>query len=102
MKRIVALKKMDPMTLGVSWDDGLESRYDVMQLRDECACAQCRDEWTGQKIPKQSLPGQLPTVVFPVTIESIGQYGLKIVWSDGHKAGIFTYEQLRQLAQLNS
>lgn len=101
MFHIIELKKIDPMTLGVVWDDGLESRFDVGRLREECACAQCRDEWTGEKLPRQKLQGALPQAVLPVTIESVGQYALKIVWSDGHKAGLHTFEQLRKLAGKN-
>lgn len=101
MFRITQLKKIDAATLGVIWDDGLESRFDVGTLREECTCAQCRDEWTGEKLPQQNsslqkLPGALPQAVRPVTIESVGQYALKIVWSDGHKAGLYTFEQLRK------
>ena len=97
MQRVVSLKKIDAMTLGAAWDDGMESQWDVGLLREECTCAACRDEWTCEKIPKQTLPGQLPTAVVPVTIESVGQYALKIVWSDGHKGGLYTFEQLRNL-----
>jgi DUF971 family protein len=34
-----------------------------------------------------------------VSVAPVGHYGYKIIWSDGHDAGIFTLEALRELCQ---
>jgi DUF971 family protein len=34
--------------------------------------------------------------VRPVHISSVGNYGLKIRWSDGHDTGIYSYDRLRE------
>lgn len=94
MLRPTTLKKLDARTLGITWEDGHESLYDTTRLREACACARCQDEWTGEK---KIIPGTLPKTIVPVTIDSVGQYGLKILWSDGHATGIYTYEFLRKL-----
>lgn len=90
------LKKLDLRTLGISWSDGHESMYDTTYLRDQCTCANCMDEWTGER---KIIPGMLPKTVTPITIDSVGQYGLMIKWSDGHSTGIYTFENLRKLCQ---
>lgn len=96
MNRPLALKKIDERTLGIEWDDLHKSIYDTTFLRENCTCASCRDEWTGEK---KLLPGSLPKTIKPVAISSVGQYGLKIAWNDGHSAGIYTFEHLRKLCQ---
>lgn len=90
------LKKIDLRTLGIDWEDGHKSLYDTTTLREECTCAVCQDEWTSEK---KIIPAMLPKTVTPITIDSVGQYGLTIKWSDGHSTGIYTYENLRQLCQ---
>ncbi len=104
MFRPTEIKKIDAQTLGITWDDRHESVFNTTALREQCTCAQCQDEWTGERklLPGQLPAGRLPTAVLPVTIDSVGLYGLKIKWSDGHATGIYTYETLRQLCQCPS
>ena len=94
--KLKTLKKLDVRTLGIVWDDGHESIYDTTHLRENCACAACVDEWTGEK---KNFPGMLPQTITPVFIDSVGQYGLTIKWSDGHATGIYTFDYLRRLCQ---
>lgn len=96
MLRPTSIKKIDARTLGIFWEDGHESVYDTTALRERCSCAVCQDEWSDER---KILPGSLPQTIVPVTIDSVGQYGLKIKWSDGHATGIYTYEDLRKLCQ---
>ena len=39
--------------------------------------------------------GRVPADVRPVKLQLIGNYGLKVWWSDGHHTGIYTFEALR-------
>lgn len=94
MHRPRSVEKKDEQTLCIVWEDGHESLYNTTVLRENCTCAACRDEWSGER---KILPGSLPKAIQPVTIDSAGQYGLKIVWNDGHRTGIYTYEDLRKL-----
>jgi DUF971 family protein len=34
-----------------------------------------------------------------VSLGSVGNYGLKIRWSDGHDTGIYSYDRLRELGE---
>lgn len=86
------MKQLGPAQLGILWNDGHESTYNVRNIRLECRCANCVDEWTREKILKAE---SVPLDVRPRNIESVGRYAFKIDWSDGHDTGIYTFEQLR-------
>jgi ATP-binding protein involved in chromosome partitioning len=83
-----------PATLAILWSDGRESRYPVRELRLACPCATCRDEMTGERILD---PARIPEDVRPVHLGSVGNYALKIRWSDGHETGLYSYDRLREL-----
>jgi ATP-binding protein involved in chromosome partitioning len=40
-------------------------------------------------------PETVPPGVWPRSVQLVGTYGLRIVWSDGHSTGIYTFESLR-------
>lgn len=96
MHRPTRLEKKDQETLTIVWEDGHEGVHNTFRLREACPCAQCRDEWTGERLV---LPGQLPRAVAPVEIRPVGQYGLQITWSDGHSKGIYTFDALRAICE---
>ena len=86
------IKQVSSRELGIKWSDGHESVYKCYDLRLHCRCANCVDEWNGMaKINRELIPED----VHPLTIESVGRYGLKIHWSDGHNTGIYAYLSLR-------
>src|SRR5262245_19618421 len=86
------LFQADATTLGIAWNDGHESRYPVRDLRLACPCAHCIQEWTGEVMVKPEL---IAADVHPLDLETVGNYGLRIQWSDGHATGIYTWERLR-------
>ncbi len=92
--RLLGIYKVDEKTLGLSWSDGWESAIPVRLLRLGCPCAECVDEISG----KRTLdPARVPEDVKPVTIQPVGAYALKFVWSDGHDSGIYSFDTLREL-----
>jgi len=80
----------------VRWRDDRETVFPARFLRLACPCASCIEEMTGRKILKDS---DVPEDVHPLAITAVGQYAIKIHWSDGHNSGIFTWERLDQLAR---
>ena len=84
------------MTLGIIWSDGHLARYTVRNLRLECHCAHCVDEWTREKLLKDE---SIPQDIKPLRIETVGRYALRINWSDGHNTGIYTFDSLRKLCE---
>jgi ATP-binding protein involved in chromosome partitioning len=79
--------------LAIVWQDGHRSVFDVRTLRLACGCAHCVDEWTGEE---RLDPASVPQDVAPLKIEPVGRYAIQIEWSDGHGAGIYTFDRLRE------
>jgi len=85
--------------LGIQWSDGHASRYPVRYLRQQCPCAACVDEWTGER----RLQGDdVPLLIMVKDIQPVGRYALQFIWSDGHDSGIYSYTLLRKLCQCDS
>ena len=82
-------------TLAVAWPD-LEATIRLPDLRGACACAQCVDEWTGKQLLDRSA---IPRNIEIRSMELVGNYAVRIRWSDGHESGLFTWEKLRTLAE---
>jgi len=87
------IRQSGPNTLAILWSDGQERAYAVRDLRLACPCAACHDELTGERLLD---PARVPADVHPLDLASVGHYGLKIRWSDGHDTGIYAYESLRK------
>ncbi len=81
--------------IGIDWSDGNRSVFPCRWLRGHCPCAECVDEWTGQR---RTGEADVPFNVRPVTITPVGRYALSIHWNDGHDAGIYSYRYLRELS----
>ena len=75
----------------VTWDAAHVSVYPARMLRLACHCATCRDEFTGRELLDSA---SVPEDISPVKLSLVGNYAIKILWSDGHDTGIYTYEYL--------
>jgi DUF971 family protein len=95
----VEMAQLSPTELGIKWSDGHTSRYMVRNIRLNCHCANCVDEWTREKRIKED---QIPLDIQPKQIESVGRYALNFRWSDGHDTGIYTFDQLRSLCECDA
>lgn len=65
-------------------------------VRERCPCASCIDENTGQRILD---PESIPADIRPSGMSFVGNYALKINWSDGHSTGLYTWDLLAELAR---
>ena len=92
--RPTGITQITDNVLGITWNDGHESRYPVKALREACECAACIDEWSGEK---RIEPGSISENVHPIEINPVGLYGIRIDWSDDHNSGIYTFPLLRSL-----
>lgn len=86
--------QVDSHTLGIDWTDGVVGRWRLAELRRHCPCAHCVDEWTRE--PRLD-PTTVSDDLTAKGIESVGRYALRVVFADGHDAGIYTYALLREL-----
>lgn len=82
--------------LEVVWPDLGGSPIPFFELRCGCPCAVCVDEITGRPLLK---PETIPADIHPRGIGFVGNYAIRVEWSDGHSTGIFTWERLRDLGQ---
>lgn len=83
--------------LAISWPDGLAKKLNLVELRAQCMCARCVDEITGERIVE--IDGIDPNIAIE-QMQLVGNYALRIHWSDGHHQGLFTWRHLRQLCEL--
>ena len=97
--KVKEIYQIDERTLGITWTDDQESKFDVVELRRKCPCASCVDEQTGKRILK---PEMVKETVRPEQIRSVGRYALNIVFTDGHSTGIYTFKMLRKMSGLDS
>lgn len=90
------LKKTEALL--ITWADGRQSEFPLRLLRKYCPCAGCRGE--RDLLGRTRMPIIATTYDGPITAagaELVGNYALKIDWSDGHSAGIYAFSYLRQL-----
>jgi ATP-binding protein involved in chromosome partitioning len=78
--------------LTVVWDESHEGTYPARDLRLRCRCAHCVHELTGAKLLD---PSAVPADVAVTGLELMGNYGLRVEFSDGHGTGIYRFDELR-------
>ena len=86
----------DIKQLQVVWPDGLDVMVSYRQVRLECHCAHCVDEWTGKPLLD---PDSVPLDVAIEKLELRGNYVVKISWTDGHDTGLYTWTRLAEITR---
>jgi len=90
------IKQEGDAGLLITWADDHVSRYSAAGLRRACPCAQCVNEWTGQRVLKPETISQELTIA---DLSIVGRYALNFRWSDGHETGIYSFRYLRELSE---
>jgi len=91
----------------IAWSDGHKSHYDFEYLRAQCPCATCNDE-RARKADAAAMNPAVPAQAASVLpmykpnarargAQPVGQYAIKIDFSDGHSTGIFSFDFLRTI-----
>jgi DUF971 family protein len=74
--------------LDITWEDGHVSRFPLAYVRGWCPCAVCQghfqEEWKYQEVANPLLRD----------VQPVGNYGMKMVWADGHDTGIYQFDVL--------
>jgi DUF971 family protein len=86
--------------LEIVWADGKTSHYTLSQLRTMCPCAACKEVRAAGKQTKSSLtilPGNFATPLTVTGVEKIGNYAIRLDWSDSHGSGIYSFQYLREI-----
>ena len=101
----IDLKKDRGLT--VEWSDGSTSYYSIAYLRKMSPSAemrQLRDEQS--RNPLTVLPASAsrasPGPLTALGAETVGNYALRIRFSDGHDTGIYSWAYLREIDPTNT
>lgn len=95
--RKLNLKKDESLT--IIWSDGRESVFTIAQLRAKCPCAGCKE--LRAQMSKSRLTVLPDTGTLKVTAlgaQMVGNYAVRIEFSDGHASGIFSFAYLREIS----
>lgn len=88
------IKQEGDAGLRITWADDHVSSFTAAGLRRACPCAQCVNEWTGQRVLRpESVADEL--VINDLSL--VGRYAINFRWSDGHDTGIYSFRYLREL-----
>jgi DUF971 family protein len=93
----IAISKSKGIT--IDWKDSHRSEYNLTYLRDKCPCATCTGaHGTPPRKPEAENPFQMykPRLTM-LGVEPVGNYAIRINWSDGHNTGIYSYDHLRAI-----
>jgi DUF971 family protein len=82
--------------LRITWADDRDCEYQAAALRRACPCAQCVNEWTGERTLR---PEAISEEVEISDLTIVGRYALNFRWSDGHETGIYSFQYLRDLCE---
>ncbi len=93
------LKRDEALT--ITWDDGTVSVYPIAYLRKNSPSAEMKAFKEEQaRNPLTVLPSKYvhEGPLTAVSAELVGNYAIRIRFSDGHDSGIYSWEYLRRIA----
>ena len=84
----------------VKWTDDSETVIPLNTLRDNCPCASCSGEtdvlgniYKGPTLKMNKNSYRI------MSINPVGYYGIRPIWTDGHNTGIYTFNLLKSLEE---
>ncbi|MBF0309535.1 MAG: DUF971 domain-containing protein [Magnetococcales bacterium] len=80
--------------LEIAWNTGEKFSYTTEYLRTHCPCADCQGHTPDQA---KLIDGKQDVDVG--SIIPVGHYAIKLVFSDGHDTGVFSWETLYELGE---
>lgn len=90
-----SLKKHSDTEMVIAWSNGETTVVPFTELRFQCRCAECVDEWTRRRrITRDKVRADIK----PTKVELVGRYAVQIDWSDGHRTGIYPFGLLHDIA----
>jgi DUF971 family protein len=100
----VRVDKSGGTGMSIEWRDGHASSWNFAWLRAACPCATCHEEREadgrapGVEKPKPaSLLPMFTAPPRPVEVTPVGKYALRFKWNDGHEAGLYSWDYLRNV-----
>ena len=84
----------DRKTLTVRFDDGVDFELSAEYLRVLSPSAEVQGHSRDQRV---TVPGKIDVSV--TAIDPVGNYAVRLTFSDGHNTGIFSWSYLRRLGE---
>lgn len=90
--------------LQITWPDGRVITYPIGYLRSHCPCALCKEMRNATPPPAKKslslniLPGNYTQPLAVTSAEMVGNYALRLHWSDNHASGIYSFSYLDEIA----
>ncbi|MDQ3248330.1 MAG: DUF971 domain-containing protein [Chloroflexota bacterium] len=83
--------------LKITWLDAHVSEFSLRWVRANCPCATCREARRSAALDTDVFKlssGPLPSTQI-ANAQLVGNYALRLEWSDGHATGIYPFAGLR-------
>ena len=100
----VRIDKTGGSGMTIEWRDGHTSHWSFRWLREACPCATCHEareaEGRAPGVPRPKPPSLLPMYEAPprpTDVDPVGKYALRFHWNDGHEAGLYSWDYLRNV-----
>lgn len=88
----------------IEWQDGHTSSWNFAWLRAACPCATCHEEREKDgrspgvaKAKPASLLPMYEAPARPASVTKVGNYAIRFTWNDGHEAGLYSWDYLRNV-----
>ncbi len=78
-------------SLEIIWNNGKEQSFPTEILRGFCPCAGCQGHKAG--LPK-FIKSQRDIGLQIENVTPVGNYGMCVIWGDGHDTGIYSFQTL--------
>ncbi|HVG27784.1 MAG TPA: DUF971 domain-containing protein [Acidobacteriaceae bacterium] len=105
----VRIDKTGGTGMTVEWRDGHSSHWGFAWLRAACPCATCHEQREAEgrlpgvaKAKPASLLPMYEAPPRPVDVEPVGRYALRFHWNDGHEAGLYSWDYLRNVCDVEA
>ncbi|MEL7481093.1 MAG: DUF971 domain-containing protein [Pseudomonadota bacterium] len=79
--------------LSISFDDGSSGTVAYRRLRQESPSAENKGHGAGPRPPQSPIPDDITVSA----ADPVGRYAIRIVFSDGHNSGLYTWSLLHHL-----
>ena len=88
----------DNTSFHIAFDDGFEAEISAESLRKNCPCAECSgEEVLLYKYTPQNVKPLTESSFLLEKAEIVGNYAIQLHWKDGHNAGLYRWEFLKEL-----
>ncbi len=93
----------------IEWKDGHTSSWNFAWMRAACPCATCLEEREKEErapgITRSKAATLLPLYEDPprpLEVTPVGNYALRFKWNDGHESGIYSWDYLRNVCDVEA